>query len=248
MKVEYCPEDNCWDTTTDQWRCRNARRQITRWNRTLGIRGRVDSAVVVDDRIRENLRRAFATELAASCPSDAGGVKREMPVHADFEIHTRRCIDGSSEYAVLYSGDRDPMDLLAEQPAKETASESAPQDDAMVDCHLTHPVGKDAALAWASTAEWFFKNYYKYDFTFESSGFLAMPDEHEAHEFTATATVGGDAPEIYRFKVEDSEPMSWDEISHAGIPHLTICGQDGTVLITVAGDEARPEADDRDRR
>lgn len=127
---------------------------------------------------------------------------------------------------------------FARRDAEEPASGSTPQDDAVVDCHLAHPVGEQDALAWASTAEWFFKSYYKYDFTFESSGFLAMPDEHEAHEFTATATVGGDAPEIYRFKVEDSEPMTWDEISYAGIPYLTIRDQDGTVLITVAGDDA----------
>lgn len=82
-------------------------------------------------------------------------------------------------------------------------------------------------LPWAQRATWRFKSYYKYRFTFTAEGTM-MEDALRFARFTATASAGGDAVDIYRFEVQD--PMTWDEICAAGGLVLTVKDADGAVI------------------
>lgn len=90
------------------------------------------------------------------------------------------------------------------------------------------PYSRAAALHWAQRATWKFSSYYKYNFTFAARDRALDPLTGQGKIFTAAATVGGDAPDIYRFQVTD--PMTWDEICYAGEPGLTITSADGEVI------------------
>ncbi len=97
---------------------------------------------------------------------------------------------------------------------------------AEITCDLDYPVTAEQALAWAQQAQWFFRGYYKYEFTFEAYCTVAYPDDPEAHEVKATAEVYGETgSDIYRFPVS-SGPMTWDELRALGTPGLLICDGD----------------------
>jgi hypothetical protein len=91
----------------------------------------------------------------------------------------------------------------------------------------------------AAHSEWTFKAYYKYSFTFTSSGTLLWLPNGGTREFTATASVGGDADDIYRYSVV-AHPMAWSEVCAAGEPYLTVIATDGDLLFSADPDRTAP--------
>ena len=96
--------------------------------------------------------------------------------------------------------------------------------------------GAEFWLDWAKGAEWKFSSYYKYRFAFRAAGELLItaPDQAERMPFTAIASTGGDAGDIYRFAVTDPaiDPMTWDDICGGGETDLTIRTEGGVLFST----------------
>lgn len=106
----------------------------------------------------------------------------------------------------------------------------------IVDCNLSYPVTREQALAWAQSARWHLKSFYKHSFTFDAYCTVAFPGDPEAHEAEALATVSGQPGDFYRFGPDASEPMSWDDLCYVRTPDLLI-RDGGEELIRLDGSD-----------
>jgi hypothetical protein len=103
-------------------------------------------------------------------------------------------------------------------------------------CDLDWPLDEDQVLGWAHQAQWHLQGYYKFAFTFVAALTIAMPDDPEAREATALATVSGDPGDFYRFQADADKPESWDSLRYVRTPDLSIRDDDdGTELMRING-------------
>ena len=112
-----------------------------------------------------------------------------------------------------------------------------PGEPSLIDCDLDWPLGEDQVAGWARQARWHLQSYYKFSFTFVAALFIAMPDDPEAREATAFATVSGDPGDFYRFQADTDKPESWVSLCYVRTPDLVIRDSgDGTELFRIDGD------------
>jgi hypothetical protein len=105
ITVEMCPD--CRGEN-----CERYQEQRNRWERTLGIMKMSTLAITQTDL----LIREFSQELAISGASPTeGGELHLAPGTATYEVHVFP-VEAGTRYLAAYSGEEDPMELVAAEP------------------------------------------------------------------------------------------------------------------------------------
>lgn len=118
MIVEPCPEEKCAGLA-----CPRRAVHHWRWQRTFGVSQRLEQwfpAATAREAALRMLVQDLELNEASGYATDLEGVKKRLPPGLRFEVH-EVADDGTGQPALLalYSGDEDPMELLAKMPVWE---------------------------------------------------------------------------------------------------------------------------------